>query len=98
VDQWIAISASEPTRRRGYVGQLLAAGRHDVWSRLPRISAPTLVVTGAADRLIDPANSRLLAERIPGARLRSIDSVGHDFVAERPEESAAMITEFLLAG
>jgi 3-oxoadipate enol-lactonase len=98
VDQWIALSAGEPRRRRGYLGQLVAGGGHDAWSKLPHISAPTLVVTGDADRLIDPANSRLLADRIPGARLSFIASVGHDFAAERPEETAAMITEFLLSG
>ncbi len=98
VDEWIAIAASEPRRRRGTIGQLLAGGSHDAWDQLPRVGAPTLVVTGDADRLIDPTNSRLLAERIPGARFTAIGSAGHDFAAERPEETAAIIAGFLAAG
>jgi 3-oxoadipate enol-lactonase len=97
IEEWIAIARSEPRRRRGFIGQLLAAGRHDAWSRLPSITAPTLVVTGDADRLIHPGNSRLLAERIPGARLHTIVSAGHDFPTDRPDETARVITEFLLA-
>ncbi len=96
VDEWIAIASSEPRRRRGYVGQLLAGGSHDAWSQLPSIAAPTLVMTGDADRLIPQENSRLLVDRIPGARLHVIPGAGHDFVAERPDETAELITGFLL--
>jgi 3-oxoadipate enol-lactonase len=97
VDEWIAIARSEPRRRRGLLGQLFAAGRHDAWDDLPRISAPTLVVTGDADRLILADNSRRIAERIPRARLRILEGAGHDFPTERPDETAALLREFLLA-
>jgi pimeloyl-ACP methyl ester carboxylesterase len=97
VDDWIAIAHGEPKHRLGVVGQLLAASRHDTWDRLSRIAAPTLVVTGDADTLIPASNSRLLAERIPGARLRSIPGAGHDFPADRPEETAEVVRGFLLS-
>ena len=41
-----------------------------------RIAAPTLVVAGTADQVVDPRNSQLLADAIPDARLELIDGVG----------------------
>ncbi len=95
VDIWVAIAASEPRSRLGIAGQLLAAGRHDAWDLLPFIAHETLVLTGDADRLIPPENSRVLAERIPNATLRTLRGAGHDFPTERPDETAALVLEFL---
>lgn len=97
VEQWIAIARTERRRRLGLAGQLLAAGGHDAWSDLSRITAPTLVMTGDADRLIPAENSHRIASRISGARLHPLAGAGHDFPAERPEETASAIRAFLLS-
>ena len=55
----------------------------------------TLVITGRDDALISWENSRLLAERIPGAALEILDPAGHCFWLERPEDSRAAIVGFL---
>jgi len=68
---------------------------HDTYDRLPKINCPTLVITGKDDALIAWENSRLLAERIPGARLEILDPAGHCFWLERPEESRTAILRFL---
>jgi pimeloyl-ACP methyl ester carboxylesterase len=47
-------------------------------SDLRRITAPTLVIHGTADRLISPSGGRATARAIPGARLMTIDGMGHD--------------------
>ena len=50
------------------------------WSSIPflgAIRAPTLVVCGSRDRMVPPANSTLLARRIPDAELVML-SAGHD--------------------
>src|SRR5262245_4379623 len=96
LDAWMAITRDEGKRLGGLVGQLAAAARHDLWDRLPGIDAPTLVLTGDADRLILAANSKLLVDRIPGARLRLLPGAGHDFAADQPRETAAALTDFLL--
>jgi pimeloyl-ACP methyl ester carboxylesterase len=68
------------------------------WSSIPflgAVTAPTLVVSGTHDRVVPPVNSRLLAERIPGASLAMIPG-GHDL--QRPEPArllAACVEEFL---
>jgi len=46
--------------------------------RLPRITAPTLVIHGEADALIPVAAAHDLARRIPGARLETLAGWGHD--------------------
>lgn len=49
----------------------------DIRAVLPTIRVPTLVMHRKGDRLIDAANSRYLADRIPGARLRELEGVDH---------------------
>jgi pimeloyl-ACP methyl ester carboxylesterase len=63
--------------------------------RLHRITAPTLVVAPAQDRLIPVAHARRYAERIPGARLAEIGDCGHAMYVERPAEFAAVTIDFV---
>lgn len=55
----------------------IAADTHRA-ERLPRITAPTLVIHGEADALIPVAAAHDLARRILGARLALIPGWGHD--------------------
>ena len=78
--------------------QLQAVAPHDTSARLGEITAPTLVVHGTEDQMLPPANSPVIAERIPGARLEWLEGVGHLFWWEQPERSAALIREHARAG
>jgi 3-oxoadipate enol-lactonase len=71
-----------------------AALRHDARDRVGEIAVPTLVITGADDRLIPPALQSALAEAIPGARQVTIEGAGHDVTVDRPAEVAAAVIEF----
>lgn len=73
------------------VAQLQAIAAHDTYARLPGLALPTLVVHGTEDQIIPVNNGRLIAGRIPGARLEIFDGVGHLFFLERPERSAELI-------
>lgn len=86
-----------PTTPLGYRRQAEASLRFNVYDRLPEIRAPTLVLAGSRDALIPPGNAAILADRIPGARLHIFEGAGHGFTRERPEESAAVVREFLLS-
>ena len=79
------------------VAQLQAIGGHDVSARLAGIRAPTLVVHGTADRLLDAVNGELLARLIPGARLQLLEGAGHMFFWEQPERSARLVREHAAA-
>lgn len=67
----------------------------DTWERLPELSVPTLVICGTDDVLVPPENSRLLAERIPGAELVEIEDTAHIFFIEEPEATNRALLAFL---
>lgn len=63
--------------------------------RLHRISAPTLVVWGAKDRLLPSAYADDFAALIPDARVEIVDDAGHMVTVEKPGEVAGVVTNFL---
>lgn len=75
--------------------QRAAVRAFDSWERLPLLDVPTLVLSGTEDRVIDVRNSRLLAERIPGAELVLLEGAGHVFHSERADEVNALVLDFL---
>jgi pimeloyl-ACP methyl ester carboxylesterase len=77
------------------LGDYLACDRFDVRDRLALIRTPTLVVTGAEDRLTPLRYGRLLAETIPGARQLEIPGAGHFPQLEQPGPVNAAICGFL---
>lgn len=73
-----------------------AAGQgFDAWDRLPELAAPTLIVHGTEDVVVDPVNANLLAERIPDSRLEWFEGCGHLVFWEEPERFASVVGEFL---
>jgi DNA-binding CsgD family transcriptional regulator/pimeloyl-ACP methyl ester carboxylesterase len=51
---------------------------------LPRVSVPTIVLHARGDEAVSPAQSRLLAARIPGATLVELDSRNHILLESEP--------------
>ncbi|ARJ06691.1 alpha/beta hydrolase fold protein [Cnuibacter physcomitrellae] len=60
----------------------LASRRHDALAELSRITAPTLVLHGSADRLTPPDSARLVAHTIPRARLAILRGAAHGVVLD----------------
>ena len=82
----------------GVLWQSLAISSWSSISFLGAISAPTLVVCGTSDRVVPPANSRVLAGRIPGAFLVMLPA-GHDLQrAEHARALARIVDDFLTHG
>jgi pimeloyl-ACP methyl ester carboxylesterase len=63
--------------------------------RLAAISAPSLVLTGAQDELVPPAQAEQFRDAIAGARLVRFEGVGHMPQEEAPDASAAAVRSFL---
>ncbi|MGH7820097.1 MAG: alpha/beta fold hydrolase [Candidatus Binatia bacterium] len=76
---------------------LLACRAVDYRSRLGEIRVPTLVVAGAKDSAVAPANGAALAAAIPGAKHVEVPGGGHFLYRERPAELHAAIDSFLAA-
>ena len=62
---------------------------------LARITAPTLLLWGAADPVLPPGNAQRLASAIRGAKVVTIPGAGHVPMRERPEQSLAALREFI---
>lgn len=71
------------------------AARPDSTPDLAGISVPTLVVTSTEDQLIAPEVSAAMAAGIPGARLETLDGVGHLTNLEAPEAFNRLLLEHL---
>ncbi len=95
-DGFREMASTLPAPRPVVMQQMASCGEHDTSGRLDRLSMPTLVVHGTADRLIKPANGELIARLIP-TRLELLEGVGHLFWWEQPERSAELIREHALA-
>jgi pimeloyl-ACP methyl ester carboxylesterase len=63
--------------------------------RLYRLTAPTLVVWGAADRLIVPAYAERWKAMIPGTRVVTVEAAGHMLPYEQPEALVRALGDFL---
>jgi 3-oxoadipate enol-lactonase len=86
---------AENTAFRFAFAQSMAIARHHTLGRLSQIKAPTLVMTGDADRVVPHRNSEVLAGAIPGAKLLVLPGAGHVFPLERePETIAALKAQF----
>jgi 3-oxoadipate enol-lactonase len=80
---------------RDWYALMSAGARFTGNRRQSGIDAPTLVLHGSDDRVVDPRNGELLARRIPDARLQLFPGLGHLFFWEDPEGFAAAVTGFL---
>lgn len=67
----------------------------DITDRLGDIRAPTLVMGGASDPIIAAAQTRLLAECVPGAELQLFEDTGHMIFAEQPKAHRRLLLRWL---
>jgi len=83
----------------GYTWQLAAlAGDPGSLPWLHRIETPTLVVTGDDDPVMPVANSRLLAAKLPHARLLVLPGEGHLMLLDPDSGALPAIRDFLADG
>ena len=88
---------------RGLVSSFLLSfvpGPNSMWRMARRITAPTLVITGRQDQLVDVRVAPAVAKLITDSRLLVLDKVGHVAQMERPDLVAraelAMLDEVAL--
>jgi pimeloyl-ACP methyl ester carboxylesterase len=95
IETQIARYVENPPERRSFTQQFWAAIAHNCHDRLGEIRQPTLLLTGDADVLIPPENSRTLHAGIPGSRLVTLPGAGHVFFVEDPKGTAEVLKEHL---
>ena len=95
VQRYGEVSKRFPPAGQVLIHQLKAIQGHDTWGDLVNIQNPTLVLAGNEDVLVPPENSKILAERIPNARLQVIEGGGHQFLIEKPDAFNNAVLDFL---
>jgi 3-oxoadipate enol-lactonase len=79
----------------GYAGCCEAIDGMDLRGALRAIRARTLVVAGEADPATPPDHGRAIAEAVPDAELIVLPGAAHLAPVEQPEDTAALILDFL---
>jgi pimeloyl-ACP methyl ester carboxylesterase len=70
---------------RVFLRNLAALGEHDASRILPRVSVPTLVITGDRDRMTPRGLSQQMVRRIPSAEILVVRGGTHYTAVEYPE-------------
>jgi pimeloyl-ACP methyl ester carboxylesterase len=84
------------SRRLGTAGKILfPIPDRRTAKRLYRVTNPTLLVWGDADRLVPPIYARAWQELLPDARVAYVDGGRHMVPYERPDDVAALVSGFL---
>lgn len=83
------------TRSTVLYGDLLACDAFDVMDRLSKISAPTLILCGAEDKMTPLRNSEFMRDHIAGTRLEIVPNAGHNVMLEQPNQVAEILADFL---
>jgi 3-oxoadipate enol-lactonase len=97
VNRLLELQGSRPADPGVLSAQAAAGARYAGRLRQRRIGARTLVLHGSADTVVDPRNGKLLADRIPDARLVIFPELGHLLFWEDPDGFAEAAASFLLA-
>jgi len=95
--QWLSRFFVKPEMFDGLSDQLRAIAGHNTIDRLQLIKAPTLVITGAEDRIVSPRASEVLAAKIPNARLVMVEGGSHGFNVEMSSRLNREVLDFLRA-
>ena len=88
-----AETTSDNEKRRGELLQLEARRHHDVWGRLPNVTAEVLIASGIFDGIAPPENGQAIASRIPSSEYREYNGGHMFFIQDR--RALRDIVEFL---
>ena len=93
VDELFALRAANPPDPAGWQAQAAAGmGFQGVEGE---IAAPTLILAGTADNVVDYRNAEVLAAWIPGSRVELLEGCGHLFFWEQPDACVRILNDFL---
>jgi pimeloyl-ACP methyl ester carboxylesterase len=82
---------------RGLVTGYLERGPGSLWAMAAGVQAPTLLIYGMRDKLVDPLTSRRAARTFPNNRLVVLPDSGHVAQMEHPDIVARAVAELLAA-
>ncbi|MFP3880769.1 MAG: alpha/beta fold hydrolase [Actinomycetota bacterium] len=94
VDRIMHHRLDKPQSPEGWQAQAAAGIGYDGSGRARRIAAPTLILHGESDNVVDTRNADVLHHLIPNSRVELVPG-GHLFFWESPRQAAELMTSFL---
>ncbi|MBI3168951.1 MAG: alpha/beta fold hydrolase [Chloroflexi bacterium] len=99
IEEWIKWRVANPIEHAPYQAQLaiglgLLPEAASFENKLSRLNVPTLILFGAHDKVVPPANADLLAQKIAGSTVVIFPDAGHFFPIEIAEAASRAITDF----
>ncbi len=99
IQEWLDWRISNPSDLAGYQAQMaiglgLISEAASFENKLPNIKAPTLILFGAYDKVVPPANADLLAAKLPDSKVVILPNAGHFFPMEVPKAASQAIIDF----
>lgn len=99
IEEWVKWRVANPIEPAPYQAQLaiglgLLPEAAAFENKLSRINIPTLILFGAHDKVVPPANADLLMQKITGSLALIFPDAGHFFPIEIPEAASRAITDF----
>lgn len=99
IQTWLEWRIANPLDIAGYqaqmaIGLALLAEAACFEHKLPNVTIPTLILFGAHDKVVPPANADLLAKQIPNSKTVIFPNAGHFFSMEIPEAASQAIIDF----
>jgi pimeloyl-ACP methyl ester carboxylesterase len=82
---------------RALVTEYTRSGPGSLWRDAARVTAPTLVIHGSHDRLVNPSTAGRAARSFRYGRVVVLPRIGHVAMMERPDLVAAEMQEFIAA-
>jgi pimeloyl-ACP methyl ester carboxylesterase len=100
IENWLAWRVQNPIDPAAYQAQLaiglgLLSAETCFERNLKNITASTLILFGAHDKVVPPGNVELLAHEIPNSSIEILPDAGHFFPIETPEAANAAVIKFL---
>jgi 3-oxoadipate enol-lactonase len=84
------------TPLEGYLSCCQAIAGLDLVDDLPKITAPTLVISGDEDKSLPPEHGKVIADGIADARFEVVEGVAHLGNYEQPGKFNELIIEGVL--
>ncbi len=99
IQGWLEWRIQNPLDLAGYqaqmgIGLALLAESACFEKRLTELKMPVMILFGAHDKVVPPANAELLARQIPTSRIAILPNAGHFFPLETPQEASQIVIDF----
>ncbi|XP_077183850.1 monoacylglycerol lipase ABHD6-like [Paroedura picta] len=83
---------------KGFLDLSTEESRYSLQENANKIKAPTEIIWGMSDKMLDPSGADILAKAIPHCQVYLLDRCGHFITIDRPQKSARLILEFHISG